>query len=190
MRHITPEDKTQDDHRTNGCETKECRADCPHLFQYVSIHLLVCGFFIEIYIYFPISRCSQTELAKYTPIAKSSSDQQPFIHHSDSAKANTTDVSECSTNTEDYVTCTDASKRGTKPPSASSSSTTQVPGSNSERYVRCEFDVIVSMFLIIQIRSKLLFKFHLCRCDDLLLLILIYALFRYIILWFHIHPHL
>lgn len=56
MRHITPEDKTQDDHRTNGCETKECRADCPHLFQYVSIHLLVCGFFIETYIFshFPL----------------------------------------------------------------------------------------------------------------------------------------
>lgn len=90
--------------------------------------------------------CSQTELAKYTPIAKSSSDQQPFSHHSDSNKVNTTDVSECSTNTEDYVTCTDASKRGTKPPSASSSSTTQVPGSNSRKhYVRCEFDVIVSM---------------------------------------------
>lgn len=96
----------------------------------------------------PTDGRSHTELAKYAPIAKSSSDQQPFIHHSDAARANTTDLSECSTNTEDYVTCTDASKRGTKPPSASSSSTTQVPGSNSQRCVRCEFDVIVLLFHI------------------------------------------
>lgn len=98
----------------------------------------------RIFIKKPVSHCSQTELAKYTPIAKSSSDQQPFIHHSDSTKTNTTDVSECSTNTEDYITCNDASKRGTKPPSASSSSTTQVPGSNSEHHM---FDTWIRCWL-------------------------------------------
>lgn len=65
-----------------------------------------------------------------------SSNSDLLLNRSDSAKTNT-DVSECSTtNTEDYATCTDTSRRvpGTtinKPASscASSSSTTQVPGS-------------------------------------------------------------
>lgn len=60
---------------------------------------------------------------------KSLSDQQPFNRSSDVNK-NTTDMSEGSTNTDEYITCTDASKRGTMPTTASSSSTTQVPGSN------------------------------------------------------------
>lgn len=67
-------------------------------------------------------------------------------------------MSECSTNTEDYVTCTDASKRGTKPPSASSSSTAQVPGSNS-MWIRCVCFVVLVCSM-----------FRLCRCDGLLLL--------------------
>lgn len=60
-----------------------------------------------------------------------------LLNRSDSGKTNT-DLSECSTNTEDYVTCTDNSRRvaGIKPASASSSSTTQVPGSNPIFYMR------------------------------------------------------
>lgn len=68
-------------------------------------------------------------LHSIVPIAKSSSDQQPFKHGSDMNK-NVTDVSEGSTNTDEYMTCTEASKRGIIPTTASSSSTTQVPGSN------------------------------------------------------------
>lgn len=68
-------------------------------------------------------------LHSVVPIAKSSSDQQPFKRGSDMNK-NATDVSEGSTNTDDYMTCTEASKRGIMPTTASSSSTTQVPGSN------------------------------------------------------------
>lgn len=71
-----------------------------------------------------------------------------FLQHSDSGK---TDVSECSTNTEDYITCnTDLSKRGIKPPSASSSSTTQMPGSNpidTHKWDRC---YIASYLYILQ----------------------------------------
>lgn len=73
-----------------------------------------------------------------------SSTSELLLNRSDSGKTNT-DVSECSTNTEDYMTCTDNSKRvsGTKPPSASSSSTTQVPGSNP---ISCEWVFDVSVF--------------------------------------------
>lgn len=63
------------------------------------------------------------------------------MNRSDSGK-NNTDLSECSTNTEDYVTCTDNSRRvAGKPASASSSSTTQVPGSNPILYWIWVFDV-------------------------------------------------
>lgn len=54
---------------------------------------------------------------------------------------NNTDISECSTNTDEYITCTDnsrkASGQGTKTPSApsSSSTTTQVPGSQNNNNV-------------------------------------------------------
>lgn len=68
-------------------------------------------------------------LHSVVPIAKSLSDQQPFKRGSDMNK-NAADVSEGSTNTDDYMTCTEASKRGIMPTTASSSSTTQVPGSN------------------------------------------------------------
>ncbi len=62
--------------------------------------------------------------------AKPSTTPELLLNRTDSGK--NTDLSECSTNTEDYVTCTDNSRRvaGIKPASASSSSTTQVPGSN------------------------------------------------------------
>lgn len=74
------------------------------------------------------------------------------LNRSDSGKTNT-DISECSTtNTEDYVSCTDNSRRttpGTKLPSASSSSTTQVPGS---KYTECVlmFRNGLSMFYVLQ----------------------------------------
>lgn len=55
-------------------------------------------------------------------IAKSSSDQQPFVKQYESIRA---DVSEGSTNTDEYVTCTDASKRGTL--TANATSITQPP---------------------------------------------------------------
>lgn len=82
------------------------------------------------FVYISISRV--TELPRSAPIAKSSSDQQPFVHHVEmrrpaaSSGATTADMSEGSTNTEDYVTCTDALKRGIM----ATSSTTHKPGSN------------------------------------------------------------
>ncbi|XP_031626929.1 uncharacterized protein LOC116343155 isoform X2 [Contarinia nasturtii] len=58
----------------------------------------------------PIYSNVVSELQRAAPIVKSSSDQQPFVHHSDTRRA--TDMSEGSTNTDDYITCTDAlSKR-------------------------------------------------------------------------------
>lgn len=73
--------------------------------------------------YLPILRMS--ELQRGAPIAKSSSDQQPFFHQSEGRRATAADISEGSTNTDDYITCTDASKRGIV-----ATSTTQIPGSN------------------------------------------------------------
>lgn len=66
-----------------------------------------------------------TELQRSTPILKSSSDQHPFVHHSEPKRMVATDFSEGSTNTDDYITCTDASKRGIV-----LSPTTQLPGSS------------------------------------------------------------
>lgn len=90
----------------NSISEKKDASDC-----YISFSM------INIYI------CRITDLQKSAPIAKSSSDQRPFIHHSE--PRTTIDMSECDTNTEDYITCTDASKRGIV-----ASSTTQMPGSN------------------------------------------------------------
>lgn len=94
--------------------------------------------------------------------AKTSEGHAPFLQHSDSGKTNT-DVSECSTNTEDYVTCnTDLSKRGTKPPSASSSSTTQVPGSNPILYGFdvCNLQIIVVLLSLCCVVAMTLVAFR------------------------------
>lgn len=78
-----------------------------------------------------------------------------FLQHSDSGKTNT-DISECSTNTEDYVTCnTDLSKRGTKPPSISSSSTTQMPGSNPNHTLGSMFCTCLNVLTVV------------CSCDEI-----------------------
>lgn len=81
-------------------------------------------------------------------------------------------MSECSTNTEDYVTCTDNSRRvaGIKPASASSSSTTQVPGSNpiflNEIWV---FDVYLekNVFDVVDVKSFKTVKRKAKRCSML-----------------------
>jgi len=63
-----------------------------------------------------------------------SSKHEAMLNRTDSGK-NNTDISEGSTNTDEYITCTDNSKCGTgaqgiKISGATSSSSTQVPGSN------------------------------------------------------------
>lgn len=78
-----------------------------------------------------------------------------FLPRSDSGK-NNADLSECSTNTEDYITCTDNSKRvgetagpGTKTPSAQSSSSTQVPGSNPRFYSLGSILLLLYVYLML-----------------------------------------
>lgn len=87
-----------------------------------------------ILILFNICVYRKSELLRSAPIVKSSSDQQPFSRCSELAK--NTDISEGSTNTDEYITCAEASKRGINPATASSSSTTHVPGSNLTFIVR------------------------------------------------------
>lgn len=79
----------------------------------------------EIYFFFFFLRLSDT------PDVPQSMLNDHIVARSDSGPKTNTDISECSTNTDEYVTCTDNSKRvpGMKTPTTASSSTsTQVPG--------------------------------------------------------------